>query len=604
MIEYTPPFYLIGEAGKALDATPRLLADLGIIGQVTLASLDMDVLTFRIPGFMVSQMIDNEQMVTLRDSATPTPRVLFKGRVRRRWSLKEDVYSYTCENVWKQLSNAPLKGESNTRPWRSYESQSVATTLASLVGLAAGDGLAVAAPASWPTFYAAPKMTLKTKSYAEAIAQVLQVVPDAGTRMDYSTTTPRLVFTRRGAPQVIDLDEEGHGVDDADLEPRVDKRALGVTIHYAARTSYTEATLATQTGGNPAAEASRLISLMMSGYERTDPFALESIRASIQAYNEAAKALSEEGAAIDQIAATAAINVFPQWEVLMEIDPAIKAALNVAGFTMPRVGSSSYSFWTYYYRYPGEGGNPPRDMTVPTEAATIRLANGNQPAGLYTIKPNTFTDAQLTLAGATKTQVWLRGEYLGTSVGTTTNLGLAHLKANQSSKVREFAGYTSVSSSTTLGGSDNPSQRRRFYFYKPDLALWAINKTPAQVAAAVKGQIGTELEALGEQAAFVEPPEGFAENYFQAQNWTPMVGQIVFLPDAPWKPQPGDRVQFTGDRVDPLWAEAEAPISSVTIDLQTGVLTAQAGFPARQEINSLLDAIRFAPEDNLEEPAE
>ncbi len=603
MIEYTAPFYLIGEGGKALDATPRLLEDLGICdAALYLASLDIDTLTFRIPGFMVSQMIDNEQMVTLRDSATPTPRVLFKGTVIRSWSMKADIFSFRCENAWKQLSNAPLKGDTNTRPWRTYPEQSVATTLASLVGLAAADGLDVATPGAWPSFYAAPKMTLKSRSYAESIAQVLQMVPDAGTRMDYSTGTPRLYFTRRAPARVIDLDEDDHGVDDATLTPRVDRRALGVTIHYAARTSHTEATLATQVGGNPTAEASRQISLMLSGFERTDSFAMESLKASIQAYNEAAGAISAEGAAIDALAATAAINVFPQWEVLREIDQAVKSALNVAAFTMSRVGGSTLSFYTYYFRYPGEG-MPPYDMVVPTEPAVIRLANGNQPVGLYTIKPNTFTDAHLTTAGATKTTVYLRGEFLGISYGSGFNAGLAALKSAQSSKVREFAGYSTYQTSASQGGGQSPNNLQRYYIYKPDLVLTAINKTPAQVAAAVKAQLGTDLEELGEAAAFVTPPDGFAENYFQAQNWTPLTGVITFLPDAPWKPAVGDRVQFTGTRVDPLWAEAEAPISSVEIDLHTGVLTAQAGFPARQEINSLLDAIRFAPEDNLEEPA-
>ncbi|WAC20973.1 hypothetical protein OVA24_06205 [Luteolibacter sp. SL250] len=603
MIEYTPPYYLIGEAGRSLDATPRTLEELGITdGTLSLTSLDIDRLTFSIPAFMVTHLIDDGQMITLRDSATPTPRVLFHGKVMRGFQLKAGVYSFQAESVWKQLANAPLGGATNDRPYRVYPSQSIGTTVSSLVGLAQAAGLPVQA-GTLPTFYAAPKATLKSRSFAEAISFMLQMVPDAGTRMDYSTAPlPKLTFTRRTAPHVIDVDVEGHGLEDARLVPQEWRRALGVTIHYASRTSYTEASLVTQTGGNTAAEASRQISLMLSGYERTDAFNRESLQAAIQAYNEAAKALSEEGAAIDQIAATALLNVFPQWDALKEIDPAIKAALAAGSFTMERVANSSFSFYTYYYRYPGEGNPPPHDMTVPTEAATIRLANGSQPGtlGLHTIKPNTFTDAQLALAGATKTQVWLRGEYRGTSVGQAFNAGLSHLKTNQSSKVREFAGYTGTNTSLTQAGGQNPSQLRRFYFYKPDMPLWAINKTPAQVAQAVKGQIGTDLEELGEQAAFVEPPPGFAQNYFEAQDWTPMTGSLVFRADAPWKPAPGDRVQITGANVDPLWETAEAPIVSVSIDLRTGMLTAQAGFAPRQNISSLLDALRVAPEDNLD----
>ncbi|WAC18891.1 hypothetical protein OVA24_16795 [Luteolibacter sp. SL250] len=604
MIEYTPPYYLIGEAGRSLDATPRTLAELGITeGTLSLTSLDIDRLTFSIPVFMVTHLIDDGQMITLRDSATPTPRVLFHGKVMRGFQLKAGVYSFQAESVWKQLANAPLGGATNDRPYRVYPSQSIGTTVSSLVGLAQAAGLPVQV-GTLPTFYAAPKATLKSRSFAEAISFMLQMVPDAGTRMDYSTAPlPKLTFTRRTAPHVIDVDTEGHGLEDARLVPQEWRRALGVTIHYASRTSYTEASLVTQTGGNTAAEASRQISLMLSGYERTDAFNRESLQAAIQAYNEAAKALSEEGAAIDQIAATALLNVFPQWEALMEIDPAIKAALAAGAFTMQRVGNSSFSFYTYYWRYPGEGANPPRDQTIATVPAELQLANGNQPGslGLYTIKPNTFTDAHLALAGATKTQVWLRGEYKGTSNGVAFNAGLASLKANNSSKVREFAGYDGVRSSFSQpGGGQEPSQLRRYYFYKPDLPLWAINKTPAQVAAAVKGQIGTDLEELGEQAAFVEPPPGFAQNYFEAQDWTPMTGSLVFRADAPWKPAPGDRVQITGANVDPLWETAEAPVVSVSIDLRTGMLTAQAGFAPRQNISSLLDALRVAPEDNLD----
>lgn len=147
-------------------------------------------------------------------------------------------------------------------------------------------------------------------------------------------------------------------------------------------------------------------------------------------------------------------------------------------------------------------------------------------------------------------------------------------------------------------GSLNKAEFTRFYFYKPKLPVTAINKTPAQVAAAIKGALGGEIAELDEATAFLEPPPGFAENYFQAQNYTPLTGPLTFTPDAAWKPAPGDWVRVTGAKVDPLWMMGIAPISQVQIDLSTGRLTATAGYPARQEINSLLDAIKFAPEDN------
>lgn len=123
MIEYTPPFSLAGEAGRALDATPRTLEALGICNPVLgLTSLAMDTLSFSIPRFMVLHLPDDGQEVSLTDAVG---RVLFRGKVKRGYSLAAEVYHFKAENAWKKLSNAPLQGMSDTRPFRVYPSQQV-----------------------------------------------------------------------------------------------------------------------------------------------------------------------------------------------------------------------------------------------------------------------------------------------------------------------------------------------------------------------------------------------------------------------------------------------------------------------------------------------
>jgi len=602
MIEYTAPFFLIGEAGRTLDATPRTLDALGICNPVlVLASLAMDTLTFTIPGFMVAHLPDDGQWVTLRDSATPTPRVLFKGRLKRGWSLKAEVYTFRAESVWKQLTNAPLKGISTTRPYRVYPSQGIGTTLANLISVAGGAGLDISAPAGMPTMYNAPQMTLRSRSYAEALATVLQMVPDAGTRMDYNHAVPRLTITRRGTPHVIDVDAEDHELEDATLELQEWRRALGVTIHYAERTSHKEYVLATQTGGDPDAETSRVISLMMSGFERTDPFSVENLNTAIAAYNEALGAINAQALVIDQLGQTAALPM--TWDSILSLDTGLQASRAVASFTMTLMTATSYSYHSQYYKSPYNTNPSQPEHTVTVTPMKLRNGAGVEVSGRYPIRPGTFTDAQLAEAGAAKETLYFDGEMRANAVGyDTLHQGLEHLRSTQSSKVRRFEGYTQYVVTTGTPGTLNRAAYTRFYFYRPKLAVTAINKTPAQVAAILKGNLSGEIGELDEQTAFLVPPPGFAQNYFEAQDYTPLTGQLTFRPDAGWKPGPGDWVRVSGTRVDPMWMVGIAPISQVQIDLGTGRLVATAGFPARQEINSLLDAIRFAPEDNWQEP--
>jgi len=597
MIEYTAPYFLVGQAGKTLDGTARTLEQLGI-ASATLrrASLDVSTLTFTIPKHQLSILPDQEQEIALMDSEA---RILFRGRVTRKYSMESRTYTFTGKDVWARLLNAPLLGtDAAARPYRVYPTQSVQITLASIIAAASGYSLPVQTQATWPTLYAVPKMALRSASIGDSILTVLKYVPDAGSDMDFSANPARLVIKRRGAPHVINTDVAGHGVKGATLEPQPWQKALGVTIHSVERTSYTDYTVVTQSAGNTAAEADRQISLLLSGYERTDASALESLNAALVAYREALAALNKTAADLDAAGQTAA---FPMtWANILSLDSALQQARAVSSFDMSLVTGTSFSWHSQYYKSPNASDPYTPNMTVSTTPMKLRNAAGVEVrTGWYVIRTGAFTDAQLAQAGATKQTLYYEGELRFNVRGyDNVHAGMQQLQQAQGSKVRRFEGYTTAIVTAGTPGTLNRTEFTRFYFYMARVAVTAISKSPAEVAAILKAGIIGDIGELAEHTNFVNAPGDLAENYFQAQNWIPMTGNIVFNHDAPWKPAPGDCVQLTGADVDPEWSNAIAPISAVSIDLRTGQLTAEAGFPARKTLSSLMDALQVPPEDN------
>ncbi|MFT3991591.1 MAG: IS30 family transposase [Luteolibacter sp.] len=513
---------------------------------------------------------DQEQWLSLWDDDGAR---VFTGKCYRTSTLTGRM-DFVVQNVFKQLLNAPFIG-SGGRAYQVYPTQDLAITLRDILTRAQASGLPIQPPETFPALYVVPKMALKQKSYGEALITVLKYTPDVGTRMDYTTSPPTLRFIRRTSTPAkrIDIDVSGHGLlSSTRLEPKPWLRALGVSFQYALRQDAYSYIESTQSAGDPDAEKSRQIALVLSGFENADALTRETLSTALASLHDAQAALDAVGLAATTAASTAALPL--TYATFQAKDSRLTSfsgltICNGESYTLRSTQTASQTGAIY--------------ETHATDAvAFIPGASGTW----YPIKDNAFTSEQIALAGATSRTGSIYAELLfwGNGAGSVPS------------------GLTAIAAYSMNGYSTAPDDGTLDYlrFVESTISVTFINMSPTALAAAVVAAVAAKKSTLADQANFVTPPADLAQNFFNAQNWTPMDGAIPMAPDAAWIPAPADRLQIEGTLVDPEWKKAEAAISTVETDLNTGAVTATAGAPARQYITSLMDSLTVSKDDNYE----
>jgi len=583
---FTPPFHLYGEDGKALGNAWVSLEALGVQGgDLKLRSLDIDELVFSMRAKAGRIVPDDEQWITLKDDAGT---VLFTGICKRSFSYVDRIYSFTASNAYKGLMETPLlEGD---RAFVLYPEQDLGERLLSILNRGIAAGLPLQAPATMPELYLVPKQAFRAQSVASALEDALKWAPDAATRMDYSTTPPTLRFlTRSASPEtVIDLDSDSHKSTDVRLTPYPEARALSVSFAYARRDGDDVVLYLVQTAGDDAAEANRKLSLYLSGQERSDMLVTEALTTAQKAVAMAQASVDAVGASIDAAAATAQIAI--TWANLRDRDSNLQAAVTAQpGYTMGVGG-----FGATLYTTIGCGGGSPGTTTTSYSASgpALYTSGGSLATGWYPIVTGAFTPAELATAGATKETRYIRGRLNADLTG-----GSAGFSSLPSGLKNSISGWTQAYTSNCANTSD---YYKSYGWYYCDIAVDAINMSPAAVAAAVKAAAASGSSAFIERAEFVEAPPDLAQNYFQRQNWTPYKGSMDFTPSAPVIPLPGDFTSVRGEFVEAGWRDMKAPVAECSIDLQTLAAKVSLGPSPRMNFNSLVDRLRIPQEDNYE----
>ena len=584
-----PPFYLHGQEGKALGNEGYSFEVLGVQnGDLKIRSLGVDELTFTMRAKTGRVIPDDEQWITLRDDDGTT---LFKGICKRSFSYQERLYGFTVSNVYKGLMETPLlEGD---RAFVLYPEQDLGERLLSILNRGIEAGLPLQAPATMPDLYLVPKQAFRAQSIASALEDALKWAPDCVTRMDYSTTPPTLRFlTRTDAGEMVcDLDADTHKSTDVRLTPYPEARALSVSFAYCRRDGNNVVLYLVQSAGDDAAEASRKLSLYLSGLERSDMLVSEALTTAQKAVAMAQASVDAVGATIDAATATAQIPL--TWSALVTRDSNLQAAVTAQpGFSAAPSGGETYILYT------GVGWPPGSPVTttisMPTTALALRTSGGALATGWYPIVTGSFSDAELATAGATKETRYITGDFAAVRGISESNDGMAVLQA---------AGGTQISGWTSGYVADSAAADaawRKYVRYGVNIAVDSINMAPSAVAAAVKAAAAAGSSAFIERAEFVEAPPDLAQNYFQRQDWTPYKGTMDFIPSAPAVPMPGDFVSIRGEDVEEGWKKMKAPVAECSIALQYLSYRVTLGPSPRMDFSSLVDRLRIPQEDNYQ----
>ena len=585
---FTPPFYLTGEAGKALGNVGYSLAALGVQDAVlNLRSLDADTLQFSLRDNGSRPAIpDDGQWLTLTDDAG---QVLFTGIAKRSFRFPERIYTYEVTNVYQGLMETPLiEGD---RAFVLYTAADLGAVMLDILGRGVTAGLTVQAPEEMPDFYPVPKMAFRAASVAGALEDALKWAPDTVTRMDYATTPPTLRFSTRtdAGGTMIDLDSEGHKATAVDLTPYPEARALSVAFAYARRDGDNIVNFLVQRAGDDNAEARRKVSLYLSGQERSDMLVTEALTTAQRAVAMAQASVDAVGASIAAAAASAQIPL--TWAALYPLDSDLVAAVAAEpGFSMVVSGASS----TLYTSITWGGFHDYTTTTKSASAVALKTSGGALATGWYPIVDGAFTEGDLLTAGATKEIRYLRGEMRTGDISD----GSAGAFSLPSGSREQHTGWTSATASSE---ADAATKYRSYMYYRDyDVAVDAINMAPSAVAAAVTAAAAAGSTSYIERAEYVEAPADLAQNYFDRQDWTPYKGRIALTPSAADFPSPGDFLSVRGEGLPAEWASMKVPVAELSLDLRTGAATVTVGPSPRMDFSSLVDRLRIPAEDNYQ----
>ncbi len=603
---FNPPYSVYGETGKALDASWRTLETIGIhAATLSAKSLDVDTLSFTMRAKSGRAIPDDGQWISLKDN---TGAVLLTGIAKRTLIFPQMLYQFSVVNVYQGLMDTPLT-DTTGKAYLLYDMADLGVTLKSILQHSHDLGLPIQAPATVPALMVVPKMGFRAASCGSALEDALKWAPDVASKMDYTTTPPTLRFTSRvpASALVIDLDTPGHGVTTMQLTAMPEARALYISFVYAVRSGALIVNYLTQSAGDPTADANRQMSIYLSGHDRTEMLVSEALVSSSNALATAQASLAAANAAVTavnaQISATyaATLAAIPSLPSGGFNATAYASAHDTALATGTTAGVSWQTSNVGLWNTTSINGTNPGGSIVYSNVAGLFYATAaapsthiSAPAGVC--PPGTYTDAQLTAAGVTKTSGLIVGQmmfhkpssgnhgYATILSGWTTNIHTSQASADADWQSWQYA---------TLAGTpvDFLSQ-----------SLVSINNYLAQLAATAATGVspGSGTTSFIAAAEFVEAPTDLALHYFNRQDWTPYKGQLTLSPTAPHIPMPGDFVSITSSALPTDYGAMATPVAEMLIDLETGASIVTLGPPARMTFASIQDRLRIPPEDNYQ----
>jgi hypothetical protein len=561
-----------GEASKALDATERLLsavnADSGIL---YLAALDTDYFEYSIAtadaagtGAIIP---DAAQQIELWHDGTRR----FRGHVTiPRVTTNQIVIR--AEGPWWWMSRIMLSSSQNDgtgsaaeRPSYVFATQDLKTSIEALITRGALLSRTTAGDAATAKFalgtvdamFVFPRITLSEMSIAQALAELLSIVPDAVAWVSYAGTgIPTVNVTRRGNMAAQTFAVGTDAVEQIDIGPRLDLQVSQVQVQSVARRAGTDGQTqwVIESAGTAAAGKNQIV--VVSGPEVNDFLPRDSF-----------DTFSCQSMALPAGTIPSAFSDF-----VLANDTTLATIVREYGLTP--IVSETYRYLVSNYTT----GNPNGAWGI--QLIGPKLMSKSATAGLYiAIAGDRIPEWAATENALTVTDAILSGWAYFAYQSTTGPLAV-------------WDDVVKLASAATSGYKINVTSAPGNYQYN---AFFNFS-IPVQL-------VSTEYAALTTvyrqwDYDYLAPPAGLAANLLAAQNWIPWEGYLANVADdVDGAPGLNLITQVTGTLAD--CATMGALCKSISYDILRGRKTISLGAPPRIDFGTLASRFRRHPKDNI-----
>lgn len=556
-----------GEAGAALDATMRPMSDL-IGPRFVFPSLGTDELTYSlvledlVPSAAEAALIpqDEQAFTVWRDGVR-----FFTGTVR---SVRQSDYTITVKvaGPWWDLEHNPLTtavttsgGSASVRMTYAFAAgASMTTSWGALLDRAIATGVPLAKGTLATTFNYLP-VTLNQMSCAGALTELVRLIPDAMTWVDYAPAgLPRLNITRRkqglaaGSAEVITLDARDLMPGGWEIDSVPQYRISQVRVPYLDRGADGLRRYQEQSSGT--AEVGHVQVYTASGEELDtflpndglDSYFLKTVATSGSDFED--WVLAQDG---DIINAAGIAGVAPS-----------ALPLSLGGVTLQYATTST--------------GLPTLNKSVSIAATSFTDEEGNAVAltGKNILVTPNVPD-------------WLADTYTVTPIKISGSIYYEFLFKDSSpaTTYAKPAWWFSVNwaAADTEGFRGIPSDYETWelFVHTFQIQAYLINTTAAA---------GTTVYKQPDYT-FISPPAGFAAGLLGCQNWTPHAGRLA------WQEEECGSRRYLGRVVNvtnamPTHAAMLATVVTEELDLDAGITTLTLGTPAKLAFLSVIDKQR------------
>lgn len=636
-----------GESGASFGTGLVNIGEYRISGaDLRLGSLQIGELTFqqnfRSTAEVATCPIDGQQAITLwRDGNRFFQGVVTKKRARNTTNGGWQI-DYTVSDVWWWMQKTPLSGEVNdqtgdskTRIMYELVEGNVKDHLTTILNRAIALGVPISIGAMDDCFVW-PQITLKQMSCADAIAELLRIVPDSMTWIDYSGATPEFRMSRRGTAATATLEEGERPLVGVDVNPKYDLEVDQVTVTYVKRGVDGKTIYAEQISGHDGTAqsgTSTKIRLAADASDSDDAYNGLSVEILSGTGAGQTKTITDYDGSNHDATVDTSWSTNPDATSVYRVGNGSGAALKRQIFTVSGPELDSFLPNDYFDSY--DAGAEAIDSDTNLELAIFGATNlfqdaidaglgtqlvfkstgsqgftlnvsTNPASGTYThtVPAATYLDAEENtynpsgakiLLGETPPE-WMRQQY---DLEEITIRGywyyyFYYRRYLNGSLVEEFslpAWFDDLpDNSIVLDGYvdfGSVDQRHQLYQGSYDVKVWATK------SAVPAGIIYREADYV-----FVEPPEGLAAALRQTQAFVPYEGSLVVRDTLPGSVDYRGKV-INVDNSLPEHATMGAMCQGVTINLASGIETLQLGTPARLSYLGLVDRFRRTASDNI-----
>lgn len=555
-----------GEKGKKFGPDRRLASEVSRDVSITFESLQPDRASWSVSGALanVSDLAlpeVGEELVFYRSGVRK-----FRGIVTSvpvTISGQDVAATVSVEGAHWWLEKTPLAvpeedvdGNSQDRAKIVFAQGPLSAHFQRLFDLARAAGLPVELGAL-ADLYDVPQVTVSEGSFADALAELVRLIPDAMTWWDYSGEVPAFRLARRASADVLELAYGGSVLESARLAPRLGLETEEVVVQYVERGLDGEVRFRQQRSGNGTAGRRQVV--VTSGETLADilpPDPIEGVTLTTsEMYN------SGNGFVLDSVK-----DFWPFW---IDLQDRYGTLIGAGVLTLFRWLVSDSDSLRYddgrtpdYFLENGDAVNPTTDD--PRHA--ILTPYDDLPDWLSQV----LTFERVTLSGT------LLIKCVTTTVATFPDW-VKFLLNNASFVDIEIQVPTAPQSTLWL-------------FYDVEIPLGAVN---ADVGALSANQF---YQPLGYQ--FLAPPAGFAESLRNAQGFLPYEGDLSVVEALAGGVDPFGKVVNITNALDE-WRNARALVQGVDLNLADGRQTIRCGAPQRLSFQDIVNRLRASSRDNV-----